>query len=306
MSLVAMLMPKGKSGFGYGSTAEEVVAGLDLTGKNILITGCNSGLGEESARVLAARGARIVGLARTQDKAQAAVARLPNDPIPVACELSEPASVRAAVQAVRATGVPLHAVIANAGIMALPQRQVQYGYELQFFTNHVGHFLLVTGLLDQLADRGRVVVLSSLAHTMAPRGGIRFDDLSAAQRYDRWTNYGQAKLANLLFARGLAARLAGTGKTANAVHPGVIQTNLSRHMSSIENLGFALGGPLFAKSVPQGAATQCYVAVHPGADGINGEYWADVNTKASSADGADRALAERLWTETEAIVAKLP
>ncbi len=181
-----------------------------------------------------------------------------------------------------------------------------FGWELQLFTNHVGHFLLVTGLLDTLADDGRVVMLSSGAHTMAPKEGISFDDLGAEKSYQAWTAYGQSKFANLLFAKELARRFAGTSRTANAVHPGVIKTNLGRHMNPVMNLVFGLGGPLVLKSVAEGAATEVFVAVHPAAAQISGKYWADCNVAPNRADADDAALGARLWAATEALVATLP
>ncbi len=306
MSLVAMIRGRrGASGFGYASTAEEVTEGIDLTGKTVLITGVSSGLGQESARVLAMRGARVVGLARTEEKAAAALATIGGQGhAPVACELSEPSSVRDAVERASAEG-PLDVVLCNAGIMALPQREVKHGQELQFLTNHVGHFLLVTGLLDRLADAGRVVMLSSAAHAWAPPEGIRFADLSFEQGYSPNAAYGQSKLANLLFATQLATRLEGTRKTASSVHPGVIATNLSRHMSLAVRVVIPIASALAMKSIPQGAATQCYVATHPSLADVSGEYFADCNIAKPSRQARDAALAERLWEVTEEIVARL-
>jgi WW domain-containing oxidoreductase len=180
-----------------------------------------------------------------------------------------------------------------------------FGYELQFFTNHIGHFLLVTGLLDTLAEKGRVVMLSSAAHGSAPPEGIQFDNLSGDRGYTPWMAYGQSKLANLLFAKELSQRLAGTGKTANAVHPGVIATNLTRSMPKIASLAMSMVSPLALKSTGQGAATQVYVATHPKVDGVTGEYFADCNVARSSRLSRDPALAKRLWEESEKIVKKL-
>ncbi|NOY25162.1 MAG: SDR family NAD(P)-dependent oxidoreductase, partial [Oligoflexia bacterium] len=237
MSLLALAMPAGPSGFGYSSTAEQVTAGLDLTGRRYLVTGCNSGLGAETMRVLCLRGATVLGAARTLDKAQAACDAAPGLAVPLACELSEPASAAACVAAcidkLDTQGAALDAIICNAGIMALQKRKVKHGLELQFLTNHVGHFILVTGLLDSLASKGRVVVLSSAAHKQAPNQGIRFDDLACQSWYSPWGAYGQSKLANLLFVRQLAGRLAGSGKVALAVHPGVIATSLTRHLKPL-------------------------------------------------------------------------
>lgn len=306
MSLYEFFKPKGPSGFGYGSTAEQVTEGLSLSGKTYLVTGCNSGLGQEALRVLALRGARVLGTARTVEKAKAACDAVGPLAVPLACELSDPVSVRACVAEVKRLGFPLDGVICNAGIMALPKREQAFGVELQFFTNHVGHFLLVTGLLEQLSPTGRVVMLSSGAHTMAPKAGIEFDNLSGDRDYSPWKQYGQSKLANLLFAKELARRFAGTQRTANAVHPGVIRTNLGRHMNPVANAAFAVFGPLVLKSVPQGAATEVYVATHPSLAGVSGQYFADCNVAKARADADDAELAKRLWTETEALVAKLP
>lgn len=305
MSLIEIFKPKGPNGFGYGSTAEDVTAGLDLAGRTVLVTGCNSGLGFETMRALALRGAHVIGTARTEEKARQATAQVSGKTTGLACELSDPASVRACVAQVQALGTPLDALVCNAGIMALPKLEQAYGYELQFFTNHIGHFLLVTGLLDALSEHGRVVMLSSEAHTMAPRGGIQFDNLSGERGYSPWAAYGQSKFANLLFAKELGRRLEGTGKTANALHPGVIATNLGRSMGAGPRLAMAIAAPLFMKSIPQGAATQCYVAVHPGAAASRGEYFADCNVARCRADANDPALASRLWEESERIVAGL-
>lgn len=302
MSLYGMLKPKGPTGFGYSSTAADVTEGLDLSGKTIAITGCNSGLGLETMRVLWERGARVLGLARTVEKAQKAAASVDAEVTPVACELSEPESVQRAVATIESHDLQLDAIICNAGIMALPELNQSHGYELQFFTNHIGHFILVTGLLDSLSPTGRVVMLSSEGHKLAPKAGIEFDNLSAESGYNDWRAYGQSKLANLLFARELARRFEGTERSANAVHPGVIETNLGRHMNPLTNLGYWIGNPLVFKSVPEGAATQTYVAVHPDAEGISGEYWVDCNAAKSSKKGRDAELAKQLWDVSESIV----
>ena len=306
MSIVGWFKSKGPSGFGYTSTAEEVTAGIDLTGRKILVTGCNSGLGLETMRVLALRGATVLGTARTAEKARAAGDGVTGKVIPLACELSDPASVRACVAEVKRQGHVLDAVICNAGIMALPRRETIHGLELQFFTNHIGHFMLVTGLLDSLAETARVVMLSSSAHTMAPKGGIDFDDLDASKRYGDWRNYGQSKMANLLFAKELSRRFAGTKKTANAVHPGVIRTNLGRHMNPVMNFVFDNFGGLATKNVHEGAATEVWAATSPSLATVSGEFLADCNVAKCRADGNDPALAKRLWDVSEAIVAKLP
>ena len=305
MSVVALFKGKGPSGYGYGSSAEEVTQGIALKGKSYLVTGSTAGLGTETVRVLAQRGARVFATGRTKEKAAAACDRVPGVIVPVACELADPQSVRACIAFLKQEGVKLDGIIANAGIMALPQLESVLGYEKQFFTNHIGHFILITELLNELTDKGRVVVLSSDAHKGAPKVGIEFDNLTGERGYKPWAAYGQSKLANLLFAKQLAKRLAGTGKTANAVHPGVIKTNLARSMSPLVRFALGVAEPLALKNVAEGAATQCYVATRPELEGVTGEYFADCNIAQPSALARDAALAVRLWDESERIVQKL-
>ena len=305
MSLLGFFTGNGESGFGYHSTTADVTAGLNLTGRTILVTGCNAGLGEETLRILCARGARVIGAARTLDKAIAACDQAPGKALPLACDLSEPTSVRTAVASVKQMVYALDAIIANAGIMAPPKLQQKYGYELQFLTNHVGHHLLITGLLNQLAENGRVVMLSSSLHRRVPREGIEFDNLSGEKGYAAWSAYGQSKLANLLFARHLATRLPKPQQTANAVHPGVIATHLQRHLGPGVRAAYSVIEPLLLKSIAQGAATPCYAAVHPAAASLRGEYFVDCNVAQPSKHAQDMSLAEKLWEKTEEIVAGL-
>jgi NAD(P)-dependent dehydrogenase (short-subunit alcohol dehydrogenase family) len=305
MSLFAMFKSAGPTGFGYGSTAEQVTEGLSLAGRTILVTGCNSGIGQEACRVLALRGALVLGTARTKEKAAAACAAFPGTAVGYACELSDPSSVRACVAAVVADGHRLDAIICNAGIMMLPTLEKAHGYELQFFTNHVGHFMLVTGLLDQLADDGRVVVLSSEGHRGAPVGGIEFDNLSGDRGYRPLAAYGQSKIANLLFAKELQRRFAGTRRTAYAVHPGVVDTNLGRNLGPVLRGVATAIGPLVLKSVAEGAATEVFAAVNAKALPLAGSYLANSNVKRPRADAEDAALATRLWAASEEIVRAL-
>jgi NAD(P)-dependent dehydrogenase (short-subunit alcohol dehydrogenase family) len=189
--------------------------------------------------------------------------------------------------------------------MMLPKLEKSHGYELQFFTNHIGHFMLVTGLLEQLKDEGRVVMLSSEGHRQAPVGGVEFDNLSGDKGYKPLTAYGQSKIANLLFAKELQRRFAGTKKTAYAVHPGVVATNLARNLGPVLSRVLAATGPLFLKSVGEGAATEVFAAVNAKAVPLAGRYLSDSNVEKPRADAEDAALATRLWTESEAIVQAL-
>ena len=285
--------------FSATTTAEQVLHGLDLSGKTYLLTGCNSGLGLETLRVMTAAGARVIAAARTVEKSTAACSEVAGDTTPLACELGDPASVRAAVEAVQE---PLDGIIANAGIMALQTRQLLFGVEAHLFVNHVGHFILVTGLLDRLRADARVAMLSSGAHHYAPPEGILLDDLAWSREYSHWPVYGQSKLANILFARELSRRLPA-GQVANALHPGVIYTPLWRHIPSDRHEQMKTSMTL--KTLGQGAATQVYVAAHPDNAAITGAYFADCAVKEPSALAQDDDLAARLWQVTEDLVATL-
>lgn len=287
--------------FAFETTAEDVTEGIDLSRKTYVVTGCNSGLGLETARVLALRGANIIGTARTIEKAEGALESLGIQGLALSCELSDPSSVRACAKALHAHDAPVDALICNAGVMALPAAQTTRGYDLQFLTNHIGHALLVTESLDALAKNGRVVMVSSGAHRMAPESGIEFDNLSGERDFDPWKMYGQSKLANILFAKKLAEDFAGSGRVANALHPGVIKTNLARHIEDPE--------PMYAKmrtkTIGQGAATQCAVATRPEYAKQSGLYFMDSRPGKCSKLANDSALASQLWTKTQEILATL-
>ena len=289
------------------STAEEVTAGLDLSGRTALVTGATSGIGLETARVLALRGAHVLVAGRTLDKARAACASLPGRATPLACEFEDFDAVSECAARVSQLGVPLDMLICNAGIMAPPRLELVRGLEKQFVANHLGHFLLVCRLLDTVraAPAGRVVMLSSSAHKWAPPGGIAFDNLTGEKGYDPRVFYGQSKLANALVARELARRLAGTPTTANAVHPGLIITNIIRYIPRWQQWLAPLVGPLLRsriKTIPEGAATTCYVAAHPDVAGISGRYFADCALATPAKVMQDDGLAARLWGESGKLV----
>lgn len=302
MSLVSRLRPNGPNGFGYGSTAAEVTAGLELTGKTYLVTGANSGLGQESMRVLRLRGATVYGAGRSVERMRKPCADV--GAFPIACDLSEPNSVQACVDALNRASVRLDGVLCNAGIMALPTLTKIRGYEAQFFTNHIGHFLLVTRLLPTLARNARIVVVSSNAHRRASHEGIEFDNLSGDKGYDPMRAYGQSKLANLLFVRYLAQLLKGSDQSTYALHPGVIHTNIARS-NRLMDVAFAAAGPLVFKTVAQGAATQCYLLTHPDVPPEqSGGYFSHCNPASCYRNGDNHAMAARLWEVSEQIVAK--
>ena len=294
--------PPGNS-FDKNSTAEDVTAGLDLSGMTYAITGANSGLGFETMRVLTLRGAHVIGIARSQEKAETACASVTGKATPAVLDLAKFETVVECARGIRAMNTPLDGLICNAGIMALPERELVYGIEKQFVVNHLGHFILINQLLDTVmeAEQGRFVVLSSRAHRAAPEPGIKFDDLAFEnEEYDGWTAYGQSKLANALCSLELARRLSGTTATSNSVHPGVINTNLGRHMPWYMQVAGTLFGWTFMKNVEEGAATQSYVATDPGLVGVNGFYFADCQVN----DGEiphmqDAAMASKLWQVSE-------
>ena len=306
--------------FGADSTTSEVLDGIDLTGKVALVTGASGGLGAETARALAAKGASVVLTARDMAKgtavAQAIRASTGNEHVEVEeLELGSLASVRACAQRVLARHAALHILVNNAGVMACPFAKTAEGYELQFGSNHLGHFLL-TCLLVPALRRGapsRVVSLTSGGHRASP---IVFEDIHFAQRpYDKWLSYGQAKTANVLFAVELDRRLGAAGVHAYAVHPGEIFTDLSRHLvpEDIELLQKQMpGGQFRIKSVAAGAATTVYAATAPELEGRGGVYLEDchvavVKDDPRDTDGVrsyalDPALARRLWTVSEELV----
>lgn len=238
------------SAFDKRSTAEEVTAGMDLSGVTALVTGCNSGLGLETMRVLALRGAHVIGAARTAEKATTACDAVEGKTTPLVVELTDLPGIVDAADQVAAMDTPIDMLILNAGIMRLPELRLSNGVERQFAVNHLGHFLLTHHLLEQVvaAEAGRVVVVSSGAHRWAPEEGIQFDNLDGAQGYDPAEAYGQSKVANGLFSRELARRLADTSATSNSLHPGVIPTNLSRHLPERT---YDMSNPMF-KTIPQG------------------------------------------------------
>ena len=288
--------------FGSGSTAEQVTAGLDLSGRTIIVTGATSGIGLETLRVLALRGAHVLATGRTLVKAREAFAGVQGRVTALEMELEDWDSIRACATQVRALGVPIDALVCNAGVMALPALERVRGIEKQFAVNHLGHFIFVSQLLAEVraAPAGRIVVVGSRAYRSAPEGGIQFDNLTGDLGYDPGAAYGQSKLANHLFARELARRLRGSRATANALHPGMIVTNIIRHVPGWQQTLMSAAGRLFAKSAAQGAATSCYVATHPLLDGVSGYFFTDCNpVKPAGPHMEDDRLAAKLWTVSE-------
>jgi len=306
------------SKFGAETTASEVSEGLDLRGKLALVTGGSSGLGQETARVLAERGAHVVLTARDVPKGEGVAEGIRsstgNSKVEVAqLELGSLASIRAFAARFLAGHGALHVLVNNAGVMAAPFAKTIDGFELQFGSNHLGHFLLTCLLAPALLKGApsRVVSVSSRGHHMSP---VVFDDIQFERRpYDKWQSYGQSKTANVLFAVGLERRLAARGVHANALHPGGIVTELARHLQP-EDYEFLSkrASTMKFKSVEAGAATQVFAATAPELEGRGGLYLEDcrvaaVNDAADALDGVksyalDAGNAERLWEVSEKLV----
>ncbi len=292
-----------QSEFDEDSTAEEVTEGLDLSGKIAVVTGCNSGIGFETMRVLALRGAYVVGTGRTLEKAQQACQQVNGITTPVQLELSDYDSVVACADAIRSLNSPIDILVCNAGMRG-NERELVYGLEKHFVVNHLGHFILVQRLLERLylAWQGRVVVVGSRsAYRSAPEDGIQFDDLSAAREYSAGRAYAHSKLANILYSLELARLLKGTRITSNSLHPGVVDTNITREVSSVGRKMFGLYTKLAGKTVEQGAATSCFVATSPLLGSTSGRYFEDCNAVTVLGDHHlyDAEQASRLWTVSE-------
>ena len=280
--------------FGRRSTADQVLAGIDLTGKHILVTGCNSGLGLETMNAFAANGAAVIGLARSIEVAARACALASPHCIPVGCDLSNFDSIAAAMDAIRALAVPLDAIVANAAAANLPTLETRYGIERQFLTNHIGHFMLVNGIADLLRDgSARIVMVSGAASiSRIPGEGIMFDNLDGHQFYDPSMFYAQSKLANALYAKELSRRLTPRGIAANSADPGAARTRI--------RTGFF--ARLFAKTAAQAAATQALLAASPQVSGITGEYWSNCRISQGNDLLQNTVLARRLWDVSQEIL----
>ncbi len=306
--------------FGFESTTAEVIAGQDLSGRVVLVTGASAGLGVETARALAGAGATVWLLARDRARLDTALATLRAESLPGRLEsalldLANLEQVREAAAGLLEACPRINLLINNAGVMACPHAETAQGFEMQLGTNHLGHFLL-TGLLLPALRAGaasgreaRVVNLSSAGHRYS---AFDFDDPNYRQRpYDKWQAYGQSKTANVLFSVALDARTRDTGVRSFAVHPGAISTELGRHMDKDDMARIAAsfpGGKMAFKTVPQGAATSVWAATAPELEGRGGLYLEDCHIAEAAVAGRlggvhawalDPVAAERLWQISE-------
>ncbi|KAK7380337.1 hypothetical protein VNO78_32845 [Psophocarpus tetragonolobus] len=308
---------KGASGFSSSSTAEEVTHGIDGTGLTAIVTGASSGIGAETARVLALRGVHVImgdiDMIGGNKVKESILKEIPTAKVDVMkLDLSSMASVQNFATEFNSSGLPLNILINNAGICAGPFMLSEDNIEFQFAINYIGHFLLTNLLLDTMKKtiqeskkQGRIVNVSSIGHRLTYREGILFDKINDPLSYNNWLAYGQSKLANILHANELARRFKedGIDIIANSLHPGATITNIYLHNHLLTGIIKMLGsfvvnkliGRFVVKNVQQGAATTCYVALHPQVSGISGKYFVDSNLMEAHSQGRDMELARKLW-----------
>ncbi|RDY14795.1 Short-chain dehydrogenase TIC 32, chloroplastic, partial [Mucuna pruriens] len=299
------------SGFSSSSTAEEVTQGIDGSGLTAIVTGTTHGIGIETSRVLALRGVHVIMAARNviaaNDVKEAILKEIPTAKVDaMELDLSSMESVRKFASEFNSSGLPLNILINNAGICATPFTLSKDNIELQFATNHLGHFLLTNLLLDTMKKtaseskkEGRIINVTSDGHQYTYSEGIIFDKINDESSYQKWHAYGQSKLANILHAKELARCLKedGVDITANSLHPGAIITNIYNPKLS-GNVPTDLTDKLGKheiKNIQQGAATTCYVALHPQVSGVSGEYFSDSNLAKASSLATNTDLAKKLW-----------
>ncbi|KAI3879582.1 hypothetical protein MKX03_011743 [Papaver bracteatum] len=304
----------GPSGFKSSSTAEEVTEGIDATGLTAIITGATSGIGKETARVLALRGVKVIIPSRNLENGlktkEMILQENPKAKLDVMeMDLTSIKSITSFAKSFNSSKQPLNILINNAGIMACPFQLSGDGIELQFATNHLGHFLLTKLLMDKLKTtakksgiEGRIVNVSSTAHRRLFSKEDSLLDLEIINdptKYSRYDAYCRSKLANVLHANELASVLQAekANVTANSLHPGIIPTNLFQFMNfrGIPLPVLAALGKPFTKNIPQGASTTCYVALHPDLKGVTGKYFTDCNEKLPSPQAQDKDLGKKLW-----------
>ncbi|XP_050954369.1 retinol dehydrogenase 12 [Labeo rohita] len=269
-----------------------------LDDKTVIITGANTGIGKETARDLAKRGARVIMACRDLEKAEEARKELMEDSgnqniVANKLDLSDTKSIRAFAELINREEKQVNILINNAGIMMCPYSKTADGFEMQFGVNHLGHFLLTYLLLDLLKKSApsRIVNVASVAHTW---GSIHLDDINSEKGYSPRRAYGQSKLANILCTRSLAKKLQGSGVTVYSLHPGVVQSELFRNLSKPVQIAVKVFSP-FTKTTIQGAQTTIYCAVEPKLDNESGGYYSDCAPAQCSREALDDEMAQKLW-----------
>ncbi|XP_049421019.1 retinol dehydrogenase 12, like [Epinephelus fuscoguttatus] len=272
-----------------------------LDDKTVVITGANTGIGKETAIDLAKRGAKVIMACRDMEKAQAAVKEVIENSgnenvVCMKLDLADSKSIQEFAEAINKDEPKLNILINNAGVMVCPYGKTADGFEMQIGVNHFGHFLLTYLLIDLIKKSApaRIVTVSSMAHSW---GSINLEDINSEKSYNKNSAYSQSKLANILFTRSLAKRLEGTGVTTYSLHPGVVQTELWRHLSGPQQFFMKMVSP-FTKNSSQGAQTSIYCAVEPSLEKETGGYYSDCAPANCSAAGKDDVLAEKLWELT--------
>jgi WW domain-containing oxidoreductase len=282
---------------GARSTANQVLAGVDLTRKWILVTGCNQEIGFETMNALVANGAHVFGLAKSLAAAKGACDQIGPRATPVVCDLADLDSIAAAAEMIRGLQVSLDAIVTNAEVASPPTLHTRYGVELQFLSNYIGHFALVNQLLDLVRNgSGRIVIVSSSASVVqAPPEGIMFDNLDGHRSYDPMTFYAQSKFAAALYAKELSRRLRRRAIAVNSLNPGVTTAAGLRKHFLLPLRVVQSTMQLFKKSAGQRAATGTLLAASPCVTGITGEYWSDCQVAEGNPLLNDSGLAKRLW-----------
>lgn len=298
-----------RSTFTGASTAEEVTEGIDLSGRVAVVTGCTSGIGLETMRVLASRGAYVIGSSRSLERAEEACRSVVGVTSPVSLDLGNFESVVQCAESIRAMKVPIDMLICNAGYLGGGnEKQLIDGVEKHFVINHLGHFIFVNRLLDRLfiAEQGRIVsVASRTAYTDAPSDGILFDDLNFSYDYSDRMAYGHSKLANVLFSLRLSTLLKGTRISCNSLHPGIIDTEIDRNFNSFMQFGMKMYAAVGGKTIQEGAATTCYLATNAALATTTGAYFEDCNavTVLGNNHMHDVPMSEKLVQVSEEITA---
>jgi len=289
---------------GSSTTADEVARDIRLDGKNVIVTGANTGIGKEACRVFYKMGAQIYMLCRNMEKCNEARTEILNSSaikneerlIPMECDLASMGSVRKFSKEWTNLNKPIHILLNNAGVMACPRSTTVDGFEMQFGVNHLGHFLLTNLLIPflKMAGNARVVTVSSQLHTNSP---VRLDICGKTEIYDEWfgnwTAYEISKTANILFSVELDRRFRNDGIRSNSLHPGVINTDLGRHNWFLSSFQFVTKS--FLKTIPQGAATSVFVATAPELEGIGGKYFSDCQFFEPKDYATDPNTASQLW-----------